>query len=207
MSKGLKILLILLIVVVFGAIAYFLLAGESATPVVATTSTGSPSTSPTATPTQNSAPVNTGSGSGLQTSTGQPVSGLAVQSNPEIDADQIGQEFLSQLLNIRSIKLREDIFSSPGFISLVDFTIELIQLGNEGRINPFAPFDAESVTGDPLLDQGAFIDENGQPITTFGQGTVTPTNTTGIQTNGNNQTPQNGPTGPTIGNVLDVSNS
>lgn len=206
MSKGLKILLILLIVVVFGAIAYFLLAGESTAPVATTTSTGSTST--TATPTQNRTPVNTGSGSGLQTSTGQPVSGLAVSSNPEIDADQIGQEFLAQLLNIRSIKLREDIFSSPGFISLVDFTIELIQLGNEGRINPFAPFDAESLSGDPLLDQGVLLDENGQPIATFGEGSVVPTSTTNTSIPGNIQpSPQNIQTGPVIGNTLDVSNS
>lgn len=138
MSKGLKILLMFLILVVFGAIAYFVLGGEDA----------SLNVSPTSSP--------------LQTSTNQPVSGLASQNTPEIDADQIGQEFLTQLLNIRSIKLREDIFSRPAFISLTDFTIELVQLGNEGRVNPFAPFgvDGETVPFDPN-------DPNANPGLTF----------------------------------------
>lgn len=122
MSKGLKILLMLLILMVFGAIAYFLLGKEDLS--------------------LNVAPI----ASPLQTTGNQPVSGLASQNTPEIDADQIGQEFLTQLLNIRSIKLREDIFSRPAFISLTDFTIELVQLGNEGRDNPFAPFGVDGGT-------------------------------------------------------------
>lgn len=129
MSKGLKIFLMLMILVVFGAIAYFLLGDNPDLSL---------KVSPTASP--------------LQTSTNQPVSGLAAQTTPDIDADQIGQEFLTQLLNIRTIKLREDIFSRPAFVSLTDFTIELIQLGNEGRVNPFAPFgvDGETPAFDPL---------------------------------------------------------
>lgn len=132
MSKGLKTLLIFLIIVVAGAIAYLLLGEGFSVP----------------TPTLSSP---------LQTSTGQPVSGLQEQNVPDVDADQIGQEFLTQLLNIRSIKLRDDIFSSPAFISLTDFTIELNQLGNEGRDNPFAPFGVE---GSPMTDPSLSIDSS-----------------------------------------------
>ncbi len=150
MSKGLKIFLMILILVVFGAIAYFLLGNEDF----------SLNVSPTASP--------------LATTSNEPVSGLAAQNTAEIDADQIGQEFLTQLLNIRSIKLREDIFSRPAFISLTDFTIELIQLGNEGRVNPFAPFGIDGSTQliDPLT---------GLPIVTTPtpEGSTTPTSGVG----------------------------
>lgn len=127
MSKGLKTLLIILIILVFGAIGYFLFLGDGF------------STNPL-------------SGS-LQTSSGEPVSGLATQSTEAVDADQIGQEFLAQLLNIRKIRLRDDIFSSPAFISLVDFTLELVQTGNEGRINPFAPFGIDYLIDETMLSE------------------------------------------------------
>lgn len=153
MSTGLKTFLILLIIVVFGAIGYFLLSdGEISLP---SSSTSSP----------------------LQTNTGEPVSGMATQSPQTIDADQVGQEFLAQLLNIRSIKLRDDIFSSPSFISLTDYTIELIQLGNEGRINPFAPFGVD--TQNSFFEAGAGMENSMSPesqqfFPTFGQGMVIP---------------------------------
>ncbi|MDQ5883133.1 MAG: hypothetical protein QG654_45 [Patescibacteria group bacterium] len=155
MSKGLKILLMFLILAVFGAIAYFLLGNEDF----------SLNVSPTASP--------------LETTNSQPVSGLAAQTTPDIDADQIGQEFLTQLLNIRSIKLREDIFSRPAFISLTDFTIELIQLGNEGRENPFAPFGVDSstqmidpLTGLPMATDPSALPEGTTPVS--GPGNVVP---------------------------------
>lgn len=165
MSKAIKIILILLIVGIAGAIVYFLMFANV-----------EPSTQ----------------GSPLQTTTGQNVSGLAAQSTPEVNADQIGQEFLAQLLNIKTIKLREDIFSSPTFISLKDFTIELIQPGNEGRVNPFAPFGIDAnVAADAQLGNvqdgfETFSDTETTPGT-VGPGSVTPVN----------------PTPPTI----DISNS
>jgi hypothetical protein len=117
MKSSLKTLIIILVVLVIGAIAYFYLSDGGFSPTFS---------------------------SPLQTSTGAPVSGIASQSpTPAIDADQISQEFLSQLLGIRSIRLRDDIFSSPGFLGLQDFTLELIQPGNEGRPNPFAPFGVD----------------------------------------------------------------
>lgn len=157
MSNGLKFFLIFLIIVVFGAVGYFLLSGENIPSFSGATS------------------------SPLQTSTGEPVSGIADQSVPEIDADRVGQEFVSQLLNIRSIKLRDDIFSNPAFVSLIDYTIELIQLGNEGRDNPFAPFGVEGQ--DPSMGQfmgegaleGSFpIIDSGGSMPSFGPGQVVP---------------------------------
>lgn len=154
MSKGLKFFLIFLIVVVFGAIGYFVLSGQEMPEI----SLGNTNSTP------------------LQSSTGAPVSGLAAQTTPDIDADQIGQEFLTQLLNIRSIKLRDDIFSRPSFVSLTDFTIELIQLGNEGRINPFAPFgiDGDTAPSDINLIPADLLPTQIDSIPFSGEGSVTP---------------------------------
>jgi len=173
MSKGLKIFLMIMILVVFGAIAYFLIGNEDF----------SLNVSPTAAP--------------LATSTNEPVSGLAAQNTADIDADQIGQEFLTQLLNIRSIKLREDIFSRPAFISLTDFTIELIQLGNEGRVNPFAPFGVDGsmeqmidpLTGlpiDPML-----MMEGTMPVSSDGNIIVIPPSEDGMTPSSSTLTPPN----------------
>lgn len=80
---------------------------------------------------------------------GAPVSGIIQdRSISSIEADKIGQEFINQLLNLQAIKLNDEIFSSLAFQSLEDFTIVLVQPGNEGRPNPFAPFGADSPNAD-----------------------------------------------------------
>ena len=53
--------------------------------------------------------------------------------------------FLSTLLNIRNLQLDDSIFSSSAFRSLQDFTTELVDPGNEGRVNPFAPIGSDAV--------------------------------------------------------------
>lgn len=90
-----------------------------------------------------------GRGSGLESSTGTPVTGI-IQDRPvsSIEASKIGQEFVNQLLNLQAIKLNDEIFSSLAFQSLEDFTIVLVQPGNEGRPNPFAPFGSDSADVD-----------------------------------------------------------
>src|SRR5437870_3090792 len=57
--------------------------------------------------------------------------------------NDVGQEFLSLLLSIKSIKLDGSIFERKSFQSLQDFSVPIIQPGNEGRINPFAPPSSE----------------------------------------------------------------
>jgi hypothetical protein len=63
------------------------------------------------------------------------VAGIAVNT-------QVGGELLSTLLNLKTIKLNDQIFSSPLFSSLTDFTITLGS-GVEGRPNPFAPIGTD----------------------------------------------------------------
>jgi hypothetical protein len=56
----------------------------------------------------------------------------------------VGEGFLSLLLSVKSIKLDDTIFSGPAFASLKDSSIVLVQEGNEGRPNPFAPIGYEA---------------------------------------------------------------
>ena len=105
------------------------------------------------------APKNTGS---LTTAEGAPVSSIINTEKPlgEVEATKIGQEFINQLLSLQAIKLDDEIFSSLSFQSLEDFTIVLIQPGNEGRPNPFAPFGSD----------GATSSSQGTPSFTVGEG-------------------------------------
>ena len=57
----------------------------------------------------------------------------------------IAQNFLSLLLNVKTIKLDDSIFSLDTFNSLRDSSIILFPDGNEGRPNPFAQLGADSV--------------------------------------------------------------
>lgn len=123
MSKKIKNIIIVVVILAIVLVAYFLFFGKSKTPIPA---------------------KNTGS---LTTSSGAPVTSV-VNPNPTpantVEASKISQEFVNQLLNLKAIKLNDDIFSSLAFQSLEDFTITLVQPGNEGRNNPFAPFGADA---------------------------------------------------------------
>ena len=54
------------------------------------------------------------------------------------------QDFLSVLLNVKNIKLNDDIFSDPAFISLQNTSIDLTPDGTEGRPNPFAQIGSDT---------------------------------------------------------------
>lgn len=58
----------------------------------------------------------------------------------------VGGEFVTMLLNLRTISLDDSILHSPTFTGLKDFSIVLTQLGNQGRPNPFAPFGVEATS-------------------------------------------------------------
>lgn len=64
------------------------------------------------------------------------------------DTQLVGDEFIGLLTDVQSIKLDGGIFTSSPFATLEDFSITLVQLGNEGRPNPFAPIgtDVSSTT-------------------------------------------------------------
>src|SRR3989344_462832 len=72
-----------------------------------------------------------------------PVTGTEIAS--VVDSG-VGSEFLSTLLNIKNIKLDNAIFLSSAFRYLQDYTTELVEQGNAGRVNPFAPIGIDSVS-------------------------------------------------------------
>ncbi len=55
------------------------------------------------------------------------------------------QDFLSVLLNVKSIKLDDAIFSKPAFLALHDSSILLVPDQSAGRPNPFAPIGTDPV--------------------------------------------------------------
>lgn len=55
----------------------------------------------------------------------------------------VDSEFVTTLLSVKNIKLNNSIFSSTDFLNLRDSSISLIQDGNEGRKNPFAPIGSD----------------------------------------------------------------
>ncbi len=61
------------------------------------------------------------------------------------DTAAISEDFITLLLNVKSIKLDDTIFSDQAFISLRDSSITLTQTGDEGRPNPFAPIGSEAM--------------------------------------------------------------
>lgn len=66
-------------------------------------------------------------------------------SNTSPQDPSITKDFLSLLLNVKSIKLNNAIFSDIAFTSLRDSSIVLVPDGTEGRPNPFAPIGSDNV--------------------------------------------------------------
>ena len=60
-------------------------------------------------------------------------------TNASVSNASVGQDFLSLLLNVESIKLDDSIFSSKEFGLLQDFNRPIPPDNNPGRPNPFAP--------------------------------------------------------------------
>lgn len=146
MSKSIKNIIIFIIILVILAVAYFMFFGKT------------------------KAPTNTTSSSNLQTTaTGAAPTNSVVNTNANAmtsaEATKISQEFVNQLLNLQAIKLNDDIFSSLAFQSLQDFSIVLVQPGNEGRPNPFAPFGADEAIPNSSSTDGSVIFTPGEAWT------------------------------------------
>ncbi len=98
----------------------------------------------------------------LVSSSGDPV----VSDDAVVDSANTGttidpnttQEFLSLLLNVKSIQLDDSIFADPAFISLHDSSIVLLPDGKEGRINPFAPIGSDPVVTAPTCTLPKVLD-------------------------------------------------
>ena len=78
----------------------------------------------------NGSTIDTGSISALSEDTSQQIS----------LSQQIERELLNELLQLREIRLDDNIFTNDTFVSLVDFS-RPIQAQPIGRDNPFAPIE------------------------------------------------------------------
>ena len=67
-------------------------------------------------------------------------------NNPSTEVSDLSSSFISLLLSVKSIKLDDSILTDQTFLSLKDSSITLVQDGNEGRTNPFAPIGTEDIT-------------------------------------------------------------
>jgi hypothetical protein len=88
--------------------------------------------------------------------TGVPASGLVTKAGaPSIEEGgtngTVGNEFLTLLLNIRSIKLDDSIFTSKAFTALQDFSRPIPPDTNPGRQNPFAPIGVDTSSSIPQV--------------------------------------------------------
>ncbi|MBP9802913.1 MAG: hypothetical protein KBD14_01235 [Candidatus Pacebacteria bacterium] len=115
--------------------------------------------------TVNNAPINTAE--------------INTVSNNPID-DKLSNEILATLSSIKSITLEDKIFKSQSFNSLVDGTVPLVQDGNEGRPNPFAPIGTDATTS---TNTTAIADTTKPETTTSSQESSTPTTSNPNTTN------------------------
>lgn len=111
--------------------------------------------------------------------------------NSTTDANSaITQDFLTLLLNVKSITLNDSIFSDPAFNSLQDSSIILTPDGTQGRPNPFAPIGVGDTSspapavstagGDGLLAPAQIDTKTGTTSKTTSK-TTTKTGTTATQ--------------------------
>ncbi len=86
--------------------------------------------------------------------------GVLQSSNPALggvdsplaaDDTAISDKFLALLLNMRTIKLDQSIFSDAAFTSLKDFSTTITPEANPGRANPFAPIGVDAAGAQALV--------------------------------------------------------
>ena len=82
------------------------------------------------------------------------------------------KDFLTLLLNVKSIQLDDVILSEPAFNGLHDSSITLTPDGTEGRPNPFAQFGAENSSIPTTPASGATLPISASP--TSGSSGLTP---------------------------------
>jgi hypothetical protein len=86
----------------------------------------------------------------LTTSSGDPVLG-STNTDTGSQTSEASRDFITVLLSVKNIKLDDSIFKDSAYLSLRDSSISLVQDGNEGRPNPFAPIGSETTVAPPVL--------------------------------------------------------
>ncbi len=83
----------------------------------------------------------------------------------------VGDEFLSQLLGLNTIRLDTGILTGSPFLALQDFSVTLPPITDEGRANPFKPIGSDitaiSGTTTPINDQTVVPGTQAAPVSGF----------------------------------------
>jgi hypothetical protein len=85
-----------------------------------------------------------GTEGGLATVAGTAVTTTADAATMNQNAQNASRDFLALLLNIRSIKLDDSLFTSAAFNALTDLSRPITPDTDPGRDNPFAPIGSDS---------------------------------------------------------------
>jgi len=88
----------------------------------------------------------------LQTTTN--TGAISTDGSAATGTDNVGQDFLTQVLNIQSIKLDTALFSNKAFTVLQDFNLPIPPDTNPGRQNPFAPLGSDSTVVSTQVSTG-----------------------------------------------------
>jgi hypothetical protein len=88
----------------------------------------------------------TQSASGSSTLATSTPTGASATGSAALNAGDVAlnDKFLSLLLNMRTIKLDQSIFTSQTYLSLRDFSTPIAPDPNPGRVNPFAPIGIDA---------------------------------------------------------------
>lgn len=99
-------------------------------------------------------------------------------SSDQASSDADAQVFLTQLLNVKNIKINVAIFSDPAWFSLHDSSITLVPDGTEGRSNPFAAIGNDTVVPiAPAMTKSGAVGTPAATNTTTGTTPVAPVST------------------------------
>ena len=134
----------------------------------------------------------------LTTTTNTDVTTPDTNTPASLATTAIGADFLATLLNVKSLKLDDSIFSSLVFTTLKDSSIELVLGQTEGRPNPFAPIGTDVLSNQGIQTENLnTINEIGISGTVGATPAIEVTPTPGNTPAANSGTPTNTPQGPT----------
>ena len=85
--------------------------------------------------------TNTGSTSGVPTSSSTTANSIPTSAGAVATP---GQQVVALLRNLSSIQLDDTIFTNPSFGLLQDLSVQLPEVTNQGRRNPFAPVGSDT---------------------------------------------------------------
>ncbi len=86
------------------------------------------------------------------------IGSLSSSTGSPVDANQDNVTFIASLSGLKTLTVDPEIFNMPTFQSLKDNTVEiLLNTGDVGRVNPFAPVAGSIPLGDQTQNNAGLI--------------------------------------------------